>query len=161
VGRITKSTRIVSAGFPRSGNAFLKQLLEQSFPNDDIIGFTHSVSTLDTDSCVVPVRNPYQSVPSWCAFSGEQDLEATARWYMRFNTKVLDNIDNLLVVNFVELSTTPLSVIDRISNQFNLSPIQVDYLNINKNAKFKNYQDYDSTLMKDCYDLYKGILNRL
>lgn len=140
---------------------FLGQLLEQSFPDVDVVEFTHNTNTLDIPGCIVPLRNPYKSVPSWCTFSGELDLEATARWYMRFNTKVLNNIDNLFIVDFVELSTTPLSVVDKISNQFNLSPTQVDYLSIDKNTSQRSYQDYDSPLMKDCYDLYKEILNKL
>lgn len=140
---------------------FLWQLLEQSFPDVNVVEFTHNVNTLDISGCIVPIRNPYQAVPSWCTFSGEQDLEATAKWYMRFNTKVLNNIDNLFIVDFVELSTTPLSIIDKISNQFNLSHTQVDYLSIDKNTSQRSYQDYDSPLMKDCYDLYKEILNKL
>ena len=80
---------------------------------------------------------------------------------MRFNTKVLNNINNLFVVDFVELSTNPLSVVNKISNQFNLFPVKVNYLNIDKNTSQRNYQDYDSPLMKDCYKLYEGILNKL
>jgi hypothetical protein len=161
MGGATSSTRIISAGFPRSGNMFLWQLLKQSFPNANVIEFTHNVNTLDIDGCIVPIRNPYQAVPSWCAFSGEQDLEATAKWYMRFNTKVLENINNLSVIDFIELSTNPSAIIKKISNQFNLFPIEIDYLNIDKNVKFKNYQSYNSPLMKDCFDLYEGILNKL
>ena len=160
MGGATKPTRIISSGFPRSGNTFLGQLLEQSFPDVDVVEFTHNTNTLDIAGCIVPLRNPYLSVPSWCTFAGEPDLEGAARWYMRFNTKVLNNIDNLFVVDFVELSTTPLSVIDRISNQFNISPIQVDYLSIDKNTSQRSYQNYDSPLMKNCYNLYKEILNK-
>lgn len=159
--RTNKTIKLITSGFPRSGNTFLGQLLEQSFPNVDVAEFTHNTNTLDIAGCIVPLRDPYLSVPSWCIFSGEQDLESTARWYMRFNTKVLNNIDNLFIVDFVELSTTPLSVIDKISNQFNISPIQVDYLSIDKNTGQRIYQNYNSPLMKDCYELYEGILSKL
>jgi hypothetical protein len=159
--RATSSTRIISAGFPRSGNTFLWQLLEQSFPTTNVVEFTHNVNTLDIVGCIVPVRNPYQSVPSWCAFSGEKNIEATAKWYMRFNTKVLNNINNLLVVDFIELSTDPLIIIKKIANQLNISPIKVNHLNIDKNAKFKNYEEYNSPLMEDCYNLYKEIVKQL
>lgn len=159
--RTSKTVRLISSGFPRSGNTFLNQLLEQSFPDVDVVEFTHNTNTLNIAGCIVPLRDPYKSVPSWCTFSGEQDLEATARWYMRFNTKVLNNINNLFVVDFVELSTNPLSVVNKISNQFNLFPVKVNYLNIDKNTSQRNYQDYDSPLMKDCYKLYEGILNKL
>lgn len=159
--RTRQTISLVSSGFPRSGNAFLGQLLEQSFLDVNVVEFTHNTNTLDIAGCIVPLRNPYLSVPSWCTFSGELDLEATARWYMRFNTKVLDNINNLFIVDFVELSTTPLSIINKISNQFNISSTQVDYLKINKNKSQRSYQDYDSPLMKDCYKLYKEIINKL
>lgn len=158
--RTSQTIRLVSSGFPRSGNTFLGQLLEQSFPDVDVVEFTHNTNTLDIAGCIVPLRNPYKSVPSWCTFSGEQDLEATARWYMRFNTKVLNNINNLFVVDFVELSTNPLTVVNKISNQFNLFYTQIDYSNIDKNTSQRKYQNYDSLLMKDCYDLYKEILNQ-
>ena len=160
MGRATNSTRIISAGFPRSGNKFLNDLLSQGFPGrvDD---FTHSVHTLEIPNCVVPIRSPYQSVPSWSAFSGDQDLEAIAKWYMRFNTKILDRIDNLIVIDFIELSTNPLSIVEKVSNYLGLISKEIDTSVLNKNSKFKEYKEYNSPLIKDCYELYKEILNKL
>ena len=156
----TSTTRIVSAGFPRSGNKFLNNLLSQAFP-DKVNDFTHSIHTLEVSNCVVPIRNPYQSVPSWSAFSGEQDLEATARWYLRFNSKVLDNINNLIVIDFVELSTNPLSTVEKVSNHLDLIPKEIDTSVLNKNSKFRKYKEYNSPLMKNCYDLYTKIVRQL
>lgn len=159
--RITTSdTRIISAGFPRSGNKFLNDLLNQAFLGK-VNDFTHSIQTLGTPNCVVPIRNPYQSIPSWSAFSGEQDLEATARWYMRFNSKVLDNISNLIVIDFVELSTNPLLVIDKVSKHLGLIPEEINISVLNKNSKFKEYKEYNSPLMEDCFNLYTKIVGQL
>ena len=160
MGRATNSTRIISAGFPRSGNKFLNDLLSQGFPGrvDD---FTHSVHTLEIPNCVVPIRNPYQSVPSWSAFSGEQDLEATACWYMRFNSKVLDNINNLIVIDFVKLSTNPLFIVDKVSNHLDLIPKEIETSVLNKNSKFREYKEYNSPLMEDCFNLYTKIVGQL
>jgi len=161
VDRTTLSnTRIISAGFPRSGNKFLNNLLSQTFPGK-VNDFTHSVQTLETLNCVVPIRNPYQSVPSWSAFSGEQNLEAIARWYMRFNSKVLDNINNLIVIDFVELSTNPLSIVDKVSNHLDLIPKEIDTSVLNKNSKFREYKEYNSPLMEDCFNLYTKIVGQL
>ena len=160
MGRATNSTRIVSAGFPRSGNKFLNDLLSQGFPGK-VDDFTHSVHTLEILNCVVPIRNPYQSVPSWSAFSGEQDLEATAKWYMRFNIKVLDNIENLIAIDFIELSTNPLSIVNKVSSHLELIAKEINTSALNKNSKFREYEEYNSPLMKDCYELYKEILNKL
>jgi len=160
MGRATNSTRIVSAGFPRSGNKFLNDLLSQGFPGK-VDDFTHNVHTLEIPNCIVPIRNPYQSVPSWSAFSGEQDLEATAKWYMRFNTKVLGNVEKLIVIDFIELSTNPLSIIDKVSSNLGLIPKKINTDVLNKNSKFREYKEYNSPLMKDCYELYKEILNKL
>jgi hypothetical protein len=143
-----------------SGNKFLNNLLSQAFPGK-VNDFTHSVQTLGTPNCVVPIRNPYQSVPSWSVFSGEQDLEAIAHWYMRFNSKVLDNINNLIVIDFVELSTNPLLVIDKVSNYLSLIPEKIDISVLNKNSKFKEYKEYNSPLMEDCFNLYTKIVGQL
>jgi hypothetical protein len=159
--RTTKSNRIVSAGFPRSGNTFLWQLLQQSFPKVNVIEFTHNVNTLDIKDCIVPLRNPYQAVPSWGAFSGEQNLEAIAKWYLRFNSKVFLELDNLLVIDFNQLSDNPELVIEKISNYFCISPIKIDVSIIDKNKKFKEYELYDSPTMQDCYNIYKEILEKL
>lgn len=159
--RATNITKLVSAGFPRSGNTFLNQILKKSFPKVNVVEFTHNVNTLDFFNCIVPIRNPYHAVPSWGAFSGEQNLESTAKWYIRFNTKVLEKINDLLVIDFIQLSNNPSIVVKKISNNFNISYTEIDYLKIDKNAKFKNYKDYDSILMKECYQLYKGIIDKL
>jgi hypothetical protein len=159
--RTTSIARIITAGFPRSGNSFLGQLLKQSFPNADVPVFSHNVNTLNIVDCIVPIRNPYQSVPSWSAFSGERDLEATARWYMRFNSKVLDNINNLIVIDFVELSTNPLSIVDKVSNHLDLIPKEIDTSVLNKNSKFREYKEYNSPLMEDCFNLYTKIVGQL
>lgn len=159
--RTTSITRIITAGFPRSGNSFLGQLLQQSFPIVDAPVFSHNVNTLNTAGCIVPIRNPYQSVPSWSAFSREQDLEATARWYMRFNSKVLDNINNLITIDFVKLSTTPLLIVDKVSKHLGLIPKEIDTSVLNKNSKFREYKEYNSPLMKDCFNLYTKIVGQL
>ena len=158
--RTTNATRLVSAGFPRSGNAFLRQLLEQSFPEVDVVEFTHNTNTLNIVDCIVPIRNPYQAVPSWNAFSGEQSLESTAKWYMRFNTKVLDNMASLNVIDFCDLTSNPLEVISSLSVRYSLSPSKVDLTSIDKNSKFKSYKDYDSPLMESCYSLYKEVVKK-
>ena len=156
----TSNTRVISAGFPRSGNKFLNDLLSQAFP-DKVNDFTHNVQTLEIPNCIVTIRNPYQSVPSWSAFSGEQDLEAIARWYMRFNGKVLDNINNLITIDFVELSTTPLLIVDKVSKHLGLIPKEIDTSVLNKNSKFKEYKEYNSSLMEDCFNLYTKIVGQL
>lgn len=159
--RTTNTTKLVSAGFPRSGNTFLNQILKKSFPKINVVEFTHNVNTLNFFNCIVPIRNPYQAVPSWGAFSGEQNLESTAKWYMRFNTKVLEKINDLLVIDFIELSSSPSTVVKKIANSFNISNTEISYLEIDKNANFKNYKEYDSILMKECYQLYKEIIDKL
>ena len=152
---------LVSTGFPRSGNHFLNNLLRMSFPGKIKNEVTHNIETLETPGCIVPVRNPYQSIPSWSKFCNEPDIDGISRWYLRFNKKILDNINNLFVIDFNQLVENPLEIVDKVSNKYNLTSWEVDANKLYKNPSAKKYDTYDSSLIKECYNVYNQIMDKL
>lgn len=152
---------LVSTGFPRSGNHFLNHLLRTSFPGKIKNEVTHNIKTLEIPGCIVPVRNPYESIPSWSKFCNEPDIDGISRWYLRFNKKILDNIDSLFVVDFNQLTENPLAIVNKVSDRFNLTAYEVDVNKLHKNSNIKKYNTYDSKLIKECYDVYNQIRGKL
>ena len=150
---------IISTGFPRSGNHFLNNLLRMSFPGKIKNEVTHKIETLEIPNCIVPVRTPYESVPSWSTFCNEKDLEGIARWYLRFNKKILKNIDNLIVIDFVKLINEPISIVNDISHSLDLIPQKISLNGLNKNSNIKMYEKYESPLMLECEHVYKNIID--
>jgi len=152
--------RIVLEGFPRSGNAFLSQLIKLAFPKNEIIMFQHKMENLDKKNCIVPIRNPYESIPSWVEFSpNKPDFESVAKWYIRFYNKVLENIDNLVIVDFVELTTDTSKTLNKISDVYKINAEPVDISKLNKNENLKLYSSKQITkYTKEAYQIYKEVL---
>jgi hypothetical protein len=148
-------------GFPRSGNNFLNHMLRDAFPGKIEKKITHDILKLEIKDCIVPIRSPYESIPSLSKFTGDIDFEGIARWYLAFNSKVLDNYDNLFVVDFKDLIKSPLNIVDRVSKKFKIIPNEVDLNSLNKNENKLEYKAYNSSLVEDCNVVYKKIIDKI
>jgi hypothetical protein len=157
----TIKIKLSIAGFPRSGNNYLHKLLIKSFPYTEIKEYIGNASALDLKDCIVPVRNPYSSVPSWGIFSDEKNLDAIALWNLRFLSKVLKNIDNLYVVNFLTLTKDTNFVLEEIAKYFIIEKTEIDITRIDINANLFSYKPYNSPVMEDCFIVYKEILKNI
>jgi hypothetical protein len=147
---------IFQSGFPRSGNSYLNNLLTVAFPGNVTL-FNHNEDRLDLVNTVVPIRNPYECIPSLSVFSEGQDLKKIEQRYLTFHKKVLKNIDNLIIVDFQELIEKPLDIVKKISNEFKLSPKKVNLEKLNKNSSTKKYFKHNNDIMEECFILYKEI----
>ena len=142
-------------GFPRSGTQFTFNLLTAAFPEDSIFYDVHTIRALKTSNCITPVRTPYKSIPSHSLFFGETDIEGLQKYYIRFYTKILENIDNVTIIDFEKFTINPLNLIKKTANKFDLMPVEINLEKINKNANKTAYDEInESDLMIECMNLF-------
>lgn len=117
--------RIPTIAFPRSGNTFLNYALRlMYYPEDKLIMFYHTEKSVDKfDKFLVPLRNPLDAIASWSIYSDlyKGSTEDHINFYIRLNTKILNNKHKSVVLDF-ERFTQDLSYLeDTIKNNFGYS----------------------------------------
>jgi len=130
--------RICVDGFPRSGNTFLQEVLNHSFPQALVEPFTHSAKVLTQDHFVV-IRDPGVSISSFMSVFREPDADASERWWLRFHNVVLKKTEPKRWIFFDELIKNPEQVINRIGMIVETDPLPLNYTHISKNAAPEPY----------------------
>jgi hypothetical protein len=151
----------IVCGFPRSGNLYLHSVLQNSFPQINFYEKVGSIISLNLQNSIVPIRNPYYSVPSWSVFNNEPNLESIACWNLRFLQKVLDNMENLIIVDFNELIIDYTKVVKKVSEKFKEKSVNPNVNSFKINNNFESYIHYDSPTMTSCFNIYNKIINTL
>jgi hypothetical protein len=153
---------IIVEGFPRSGTTFLYDLIRLGFPSCEVIYSEHTASKLDLDNVIVVIRDPYKSIFSWKNYIGkDENVSDIAKWYVRYHTKVLDNIDGLTVIDFNEMITDPVRVLENVSNRINIDYQLVDIDSIRKNETAFDYTSFVTKDTKEAYQIYKQIIKKI
>jgi len=153
---------IIVEGFPRSGTTFLYELIRSAFPSCEVIYSEHTASKLDLENVIVVVRDPYKSIFSWKNYIGkDENISDIAKWYIRYHNKVLENIDNLIVINFNEMITDPVRVLENVSNKMNIDYQLVDIDSIRKNETKFDYTSFVTKDTKEAYQIYKEIIKKI
>lgn len=150
---------IIVEGFPRSGTTFLYGLLKEAFVNNEVIYSEHTASKLTMENVFVVIRNPYEAIFSWKNYIGKnEDIVDIAKWYIRYHNAILDNIKNVTVIDFYEMITDPISVLDKVSKKINLPYSIVDISKIEKAETGQDYPAFVNKYTKDSYQIYKNLL---
>lgn len=145
-------------GFNRSGNTFLLNLLRESFPDLNIPYFDHSTANLFYSNTFVPVRTPKESIPSIRHLLNTNDLDALARWYIRYYKTIKKNINSLYVIDFIELINNPNDVIKKVSNIINVEPVKINIEQIIKNETGILYEkNITIPSLKECMELFEEV----
>ena len=152
-------SHILVNGFPRSGNTFLTNLLNQAF-DIEVIFIHHRADYLSVPNCIVPIRKPEESIPSWAKFSESDDIYSIIRWYERFYTSILDNINNVTIVAFEDFTTQPLLAIDYLSNKFNIKAKHPDVSTLETNANAGSYNILNNEQLNKCKDLFNQVYKK-
>jgi hypothetical protein len=123
--------------FPRSGNVFLNELLKLSFANPykhKVFWHAHDLRLLKNKQVITVVRNPYDSLYSLFnelkneeTFSIPLDLVSVNKetnepdyiyWNNRFLLETLKCKNNLTLIDFCELISNPVGVVEKIAHKF-------------------------------------------
>lgn len=94
--------KLITSGFPRSGNYFLKYSLSALYePKYQISGVQHTTkSFIKNNLTLVPFRNPLDSIASWQIFESKGSLSDDVNFYIRFHSAVLENLDKIILLDF-------------------------------------------------------------
>ena len=146
--------RILTEGFPRSGNAYLYKLLLASFPKNEVIEFTHSTKKI-TSQTMILIRNPKNSISSFINVFEESDKDAAERWWLRFYNTVLDKTNSERWIFFEDLINKTEQTVERIGNIVGTKPIKVDYSKLSKNSARESYSLYSFDKAQELYTKLK------
>lgn len=146
--------RILAEGFPRSGNSYLYKLLLQSFPNHEVVQFTHSAAKIN-DSTLIVIRNPKDSIASFMNTFNEKDKTKAEHWWVRFYKTALEKTPLSNWIFFDTLTSSPNKVVKQVADLFNISAVQSDLSNLTHNKSMQSYSN--DIIFNDASSLYQKI----
>ena len=93
---------LVTSGYPRSGNTYLNQALNLIYyPEEEVYINFHSTKAIQrAQKIIVPFRNPTDSISSWHIWPSNEKLELDVKFYIRFYSFVLDNLNKVVLMDF-------------------------------------------------------------
>jgi len=93
---------LITSAFPRSGSTYLNQALNLLYyPQEQANNNRHSAVTIKkAQKIIVPFRNPRDSIASWHKYPSNGLLEADIKYYVRFYSCALDNLNKVVFMDF-------------------------------------------------------------
>lgn len=125
--------KLITSGFPRSGNYFLKYSLSALYePKYQISGVQHTTkSFIKNNLTLVPFRNPLDSIASWQIFESKGSLSDDVNFYIRFYSAILENLEKIILLdfdsftkNFIYIENKLFDTLQILANE-NVTDVQV------------------------------------
>lgn len=113
---------LITSGFPRSGSTYLNQALNLLYyPKQEFNWNRHSVVAIEqANRIIVTFRNPVDSLASWQKYPSNGNLEADIKYYIRFYSAVLDNLNKVVLMDF-DIFTKDIDYIkDKVFKNFGI-----------------------------------------
>ncbi|TFB14178.1 hypothetical protein E3U55_14105 [Filobacillus milosensis] len=132
--------------YPSSANTYLQSLLEEVNKDLTTAHHTHSVANMkmalvNDIPLVVIIRKPLDAITSRLVRFPNTNTNFALLEYYSFYSYVLNNINNLVIINFSELINSPLGVIERVNprlsqnKQIDISKIDIERIVENTKKK--------------------------
>ena len=114
---------LVTSAYPRSGSTYLNQALQLLYyPTKPVNNNRHTVVTIDNSKKImVPFRNPRDSIASWHKYPSNGLLEADIKYYVRFYSFVLDNLNKVVLMDFDKFTQNIEYIKLQVSINYNLT----------------------------------------
>lgn len=114
---------LITSAFPRSGSTYLNQALQLLFyPSDPVNLNRHSVVAIEkSEKIMVPFRNPKDSIASWHKYPSHGLLEADIKFYIRFYSYVLNNLNKVVLMDFDKFTQDIEYIKSQVSANYNLT----------------------------------------
>lgn len=114
---------LITSAFPRSGSTYLNQALQLLFyPSDSVNLNRHSIVAIEkSEKIMVPFRNPKDSIASWHKYPSNGLLEADIKYYVRFYSFVLDNLNKVVLMDFDKFTQDIEYIKSQVSVNYNLT----------------------------------------
>jgi hypothetical protein len=118
---------LITSAFPRSGSTYLNQALQLLYyPTEEVNRNRHTTIAIEkSEKIIVSFRNPKDSIASWHKYPSNGLLEADIKYYVRFYSYVLDNLNKVVLMDF-DLFTQDLEYTkSKVLDNFDISTDQV------------------------------------
>lgn len=114
--------QLITTGFPRSGNMYLNYALKELYFNEEKVNIPwHLTSVIqEMPKVLVPFRNPLDSIPSWYNYQKEALLENDIKFYIRFYSATLENLDKVVLMDFDYFTKDIEYIKDKVSKNFGI-----------------------------------------
>jgi len=157
--------RLITSGFPRSGNVFLNYALKETYyPDLEVLAQTHVTNTFKEYSYVItPIRNPLDCIASWNQyqenFSYPRDLNADIAYYLRFYSYVIKNPNNIRLLDFDIFTVNIEYITNKITAFTGIELVKKTSLDDIKSAMINDNKA--SNLPRDTFGALNEIKDRL
>jgi hypothetical protein len=156
--------------FPRSGNVFLNELLKLAFADSHkhkVFWHAHNLQLLKNKQVITVVRNPYDSLFSLFnelkneeTFSIPLDLVSVNEetnepdyiyWNNRFLLETLKCKNNLTLIDFRELISDPVEIVEKIARKFKVevSKFETESLMKTMYSKYERHVPHSTKTVDD------------
>ena len=117
---------LVTSAYPRSGSTYLNQALQLLYyPTKPVNNNKHTVLAIDnSEKIIVPFRNPRDSIASWHKYPSNGLLEADIKYYVRFYSFVLDNLNKVVLMDFSKFTQDIEYIKSKVLENFGLTVVQ-------------------------------------
>jgi hypothetical protein len=116
---------LFTTGFPRSGNTYLNYSFKSLYyPEENPRLNFHSVSSMEKyDHLFVPFRNPQDCISSWHNYPSNGQLEEDIKYYLRFYTAALENLNKLTLMDFNKFTNSLEYIKYKVKGSLSIDPI--------------------------------------
>ena len=113
---------LITSGFPRSGSTYLNQALNLLYyPEQEVNWNRHTVVAIEkANRIMVTFRNPADSIASWQKYPSNGHLEEDVRFYIRFYSAVLDNLNKVVLMDFDYFTKDIEYIKDKVFKNFSI-----------------------------------------
>ena len=114
---------LITSAFPRSGSTYLNQALQLLYyPTKPVNENRHTIVAIEkADKIIVSFRNPKDSIASWHKYPSNGLLEADIKYYVRFYSYVLDNLNKVVLMDFDNFTQDIEYIKSQVSDNYNLT----------------------------------------
>jgi hypothetical protein len=155
---------LITSAFPRSGSTYLNQALNLLYyPQRVVNNNRHSVIAIEeAPKIMVPFRNPRDSIASWHKYPSNGALEADIKYYVRFYSYVLDNLNKVVLMDFDNFTQDIEYIKSKVLDKFNIETNEaVTDAQVKKAMLFNNKEINLPRNNKDELDAIKSVLSNL
>lgn len=113
---------LITSGFPRSGSTYLNQALNLLYyPEQEVNWNRHTVVAIEkANKIMVTFRHPSDAIASWHKYPSNGQLEEDIRFYVRFYSSVLDNLNKIVLMDFDYFTKNIDYIKDKIFKNFDI-----------------------------------------
>ncbi len=150
---VTKDTTLCLEGFQRSGNGYCEAILKFKNEGLEITHHAHAFANIKRSikwkvPILVLIRNPIDCIASLITFDERLSDAVAMKNYTNYYKGVEKLKDQLLLVDFLELTKNPDAIIGKVNDKYSLSLNKLNFTEDEKQQYMKYKKaNYDKAIL--------------